>query len=349
METFQQFVEIVIILDYHKLEICLIGENKMSLGENIKRRRIELNLSQQYLADSLGYKTRSSISKLEKNGAAISEQKLGALANILKTSVEYLLTGENPYETDKGRTHIISPDIEDYAGSTERKCCAVILAGGQKHLNKYNIPFQFITVKEKPVIIYTMEALQRHPQIDDIHVVCLEGWEDQVSSYAEKYGITKLKEIIKNGKTGVDSVKNAVEWLSTSYKPSDLILIHEATRPFVDPETVSNAIRCCKKNGSAVVFERLDWSTPFMMHSGDFDMSHLDSRKLISVQSPEIFTFGLLRKAFSDAIASEKELSETVCTVFLHNMGFELTFCEGRKNNFSVVNNDDLTMMAALL
>ena len=169
----------------------------MSLGENIKRRRLALNLSQHDLADALGYKTRSSIAKLEKNGGKLSERKLITLANTLKTDVNYLLTGE-PGEKIEGHGSVIDrSDIEDYSNTSDRKCCAVILAGGQKHVNKFNIPIQFVTVKEKPVIIYTMEALQRHPQIDDIHVVCLDGWEDQLSAYAEQFGITKLKEIIK--------------------------------------------------------------------------------------------------------------------------------------------------------
>lgn len=321
----------------------------MSLGENIKRRRLALNLSQQDLADALGYKTRSSIAKLEKNGGKLSERKLITLANTLKTDVNYLLTGEPGKKTEGHGSVIDRSDIEDYSNTSDRKCCAVILAGGQKHVNKFNIPIQFVTVKEKPVIIYTMEALQRHPQIDDIHVVCLDGWEDQLSAYAEQFGITKLKEIIKGGPTGVGSVRNAVEWLATSYKPSDLMLIQEATRPFIDPDTISNAIRCCKTHGSGVVFERLNWSTPFYMNLDGSELTHLDSKKLISVQSPEVFTFGLLRKAFSDALKSGLELNEVVCSVFLYKLGFDLSFCEGKKNNISVVNSDDLLMMESML
>ena len=325
----------------------------MSLGENIKRRRLELGLSQQELADALGYKTRSSIAKIEKNGSSISEEKLATLANTLQTTVTYLVTGQTPRNTGSvitGGAVVSKADLPDMktAGNPGRKCTAVILAGGTNHINKYNIPYQFVTVKEKPVIIYTMEAMQRHPQVESIHVVCLSGWEDQLKAYADKYEISKLKEIIPDGKTGIESVKNAVEWLSPLYSPADILLIQEATRPFIDPETISNAIRCCKQYGSAVVFERLGWTTPFLVDESNQNMTHLEATRLINVQSPELFTFAMLRKAFSDALSSGHRFDETICSVFLHNMGYDLKFCEGKKNNLRVVNEEDLSLLSSL-
>ena len=323
----------------------------MSLGENIRRRRLELGLSQQQLADALGYKTRSSIAKIEKNGSSISEDKLATMANALKTSVSYLVTGQAPKEMGKSGGSVISgPDMEDQRSKDNkgRKCAAVILAGGTNHLNKYNIPYQFVTVKEKPVIIYTMEVMQRHPQVESIHVVCLSGWEDQLKAYADKYEISKLREIIPDGKTGIESVKNAVEWLSPLYSPSDVMMIQEATRPFIDPETITNAIRCCKQYGSAVVFERLGWTTPFLVDESNQNMTHLEATRLINVQSPELFTFGMLRKAFSDALNAGHKFDETICSVFLHNMGYDLKFCEGKKNNLRIVNEEDLSLLSSL-
>ena len=90
----------------------------MSLGENIRRRRLELGLSQQELADALGYKTRSSIAKIEKNGSSISEDKLATMANALKTSVSYLVTGQAPKEMGKSGSSVIS---EPYSGDEYRQ------------------------------------------------------------------------------------------------------------------------------------------------------------------------------------------------------------------------------------
>ena len=323
----------------------------MALGENIRKRRIALRMSQQQLADALGYKTRSSIAKIEKNQTNLSPQKITQLANVLQTSVNYILTGI--YSDSESPRGIVVSTSEIAKESTitldRRKCIAVILAGGNLRVNKYGIPFQFVTAKDKPVLLYTMESFQRHPQIDEIHVVCLNGWEDYIPAYVEKYNITKLNQIIPAGKTGIESVKNAIEWLSASHSPRDIIILQEATRPFVNPETISNAIRICKKYGSAVVFERMDGITPFLIEENSNRISHLNAALLINIQSPELYSLGFLRQAFSDAIASSHPFTETICAVFLHNMGRELKLCEGTHANLRIVNEEDLKLLEALL
>ena len=113
----------------------------MSIGENIRKRRIELHLSQQELADSLGYKSRSSIAKIEKNSSALSHEKLVALANTLHTTVNYLLNGAVS-ESEVHRGTIISDfniiNSSEKHPDKKKQCAAVILAGGKNRVNKYN-------------------------------------------------------------------------------------------------------------------------------------------------------------------------------------------------------------------
>ncbi len=322
----------------------------MPLGDNIRKRRIALNLSQQEVADAMGYKTRSSIAKLEKNNANLSQDKLLTLANVLHTTVDYLVTGELPNEEQIHGSIVMDSDIPQLnIAKDKRKTIAVILAGGKHRVNRLNIPLQFVSVKDKPVIIYTMEAFQRHPMIDEIYVVCLEGWEEFIPAYAEEEGITKLHGVIPAGKTGIKSVKSAVEWLSPHYSPFDVIIIHEATRPLVDPEVISNTILCCKQYGSAVSFERMDRMTPFLEDEHSGGLTHLPANRLINVQSPEVYTLGFLRQAFYDASITNHPLDETICAVFLYHMEKDLKFCEGNHNNLRIVNEDDLRLLEALV
>ena len=322
----------------------------MSLGDNIRKRRIELHLSQQELADALGYKTRSSIAKIEKNSSSISQRKLSVMANVLHTSVEYLITG-TAFAEDQPGSVLDSESIQELIlpPKEKRKCVAVILAGGEHRVNRLNIPLQFVTVKDRPVIIYTMQVFQHHPMIEEIYVVCLDGWESFIPAYAEKYNISKLKDIIPAGETGILSVKNAVEWVSASHSPYDILVLHEATRPMVDPEILSNAILCCSQYGSGVTFERMDRMTPFLENDSGKGLSHLPAERLINVQSPEAYSMGVLRKAFYDAAACNHSFNETICAVFLHNMGIDLRFCEGNHNNFRVISEDDLRLLAAII
>ena len=70
---------------------------------------------------------------------------------------------------------------------------ALIIAGGAGNRMHQDIPKQFLTVNEKPVIIYTLEAFQNHPEIDSIAVVCIKGWEHVLEAYAKQFNITKLQ------------------------------------------------------------------------------------------------------------------------------------------------------------
>ena len=87
---------------------------------------------------------------------------------------------------------------------------AVIIAGGSGHRMGQDIPKQFIHVYDKPVLIYTLEGFQRHPQVDAIEVVCIKGWEELVWAYARQFGIDKLKWIVTGGETGQESIRNGV-------------------------------------------------------------------------------------------------------------------------------------------
>ncbi len=324
----------------------------MTTGEIIRKRRIKLHMSQQDLADALGLKTRSSISKIEKNNGRLSQQQLEVLSNTLQTSVNYLLTGEDEGDLYHGR--ILSQD--EVASATyyqpthsKKKIAAVILAGGKYRINKHKIPYQFVTVKNKPIIIYTMEAYQRHPLVDEIYVVCLTGWEDYLPAYAEQYNISKFKGIIPAGNRGILSVKNAVEWLYSSYKSTDILILQEATRPFIDSETISNAIRCCKQYGSAVTYTHLEDTTPFLLGKDGKSVTPVDAYSLITIQSPEVYSVGALRFAFHEATKINHPLTETICSVFMHNLGRDLSFCEGNHNNMRIVYEEDLKLFEALM
>ena len=115
------------------------------------------------------------------------------------------------------------------------------------------IPKQFLTVEDKPVIAYTMEAFEKHPDIDVIAVVCVEGWDSILAAYARQYGISKLRHIVPGGENGQASIRNGVFELERRYAADDLVLIHDAIRPLVSPEIISGCIATARERGSAIV------------------------------------------------------------------------------------------------
>ena len=110
---------------------------------------------------------------------------------------------------------------------------ALLIAGGAGARMHQNIPKQFLTVNERPVIVYTLEAFQQHPEIDEIAVVCIHGWEPVLLAYADQFNITKLKYVVPGGENGQESIKNGVFELEKHYRDDDIVLIHDAIRPLV--------------------------------------------------------------------------------------------------------------------
>ena len=87
---------------------------------------------------------------------------------------------------------------------------AIIIAGGSGQRMGQDIPKQFINVYDKPILIYTLEGFQKHPQIDGIEVVCIEGWHDVVWAYAKQFNLTKVKWIVVGGGSCQESIRNGV-------------------------------------------------------------------------------------------------------------------------------------------
>lgn len=122
---------------------------------------------------------------------------------------------------------------------------AIIIAGGVGNRMGAEIPKQFIKIEGKPVLAYTLESFEHHEMIDAIEVVCVEGWENEVWIYVEKYGITKLKWLTKGGKTGQESIRNGVFNLENELKDNDIVIVHDGIRPLVDPNVLTDVINKC--------------------------------------------------------------------------------------------------------
>ena len=143
------------------------------------------------------------------------------------------------------------------------KNIAIIIAGGVGNRMGQDIPKQFINVHDKPVIVYTMECFQKHPDIDSIIVVCLDGWADVLRAYANQFNITKLVSIVKGGNSGFESIRNGVDNLKDKCNPDDNIIIHDGIRPLVDTEVLNDVIDKCNFILSDIIIICLFYSYGF--------------------------------------------------------------------------------------
>lgn len=133
------------------------------------------------------------------------------------------------------------------------KNVAVLFAGGiGKRMKSGDVPKQFLEVFGKPILVYTIEAFQKHEEIDGIIVVCVETWIDYAKNLVDQYGLTKVLEVIPGGKTGHESRLYGLRCVKKYYEEA-IVLIHDGVRPLIDADTISRAITCTVENGSAVV------------------------------------------------------------------------------------------------
>lgn len=319
----------------------------MSLGTNIRKRRFELHMSQQELADRLGYKSRSTIAKIESGENDISHAKLIRLAQALDISFEALTLGTTAanYDSDfyENRRDVFLQEDEN----TTRKNIAVILAGGKSIRNHQNIPNQFIEILGKPIIVYCMEAYQTHPLIDDIYVVCLKGWEAIVRAYAKQYHISKLKGLIENGPTGILSVKNAFDAIENKYDTKDTLIFQESTRPLVTVDMISRLLQSCALNDSATICQSMKDHVQLSVQ--DYRAEYINRDTLVDLQSPEAHKLSRVKDVFSKAVHENHQLHESCFTLLMYNLGFKINFIEGSTYNIKVVRQEDIAIASSLI
>lgn len=224
---------------------------------------------------------------------------------------------------------------------------ALIIAGGSGKRMHNEIPKQFLNVNDKPVIIYTLEAFQSHPDIDEIGIVCLDGWYDILRAYTRQYKIDKMKWIVSGGENGQSSIRNGVFEAEKRYEASDILLVHDAIRPMVSHEIISDCIVQCKKYGSAVAVTPCN--TVVLRKTTDATSSEVVLRNQLAItQTPQAFPIGKLADIHRKAL--EKGITNSVasCTLMIE-MGEEVHFSIGSEINIKLTTPDDIKIFRALL
>ena len=130
---------------------------------------------------------------------------------------------------------------------------AIIFAGGSgKRMNTVAKPKQFLEYRGKPIIIYTLEIFDNHPDIGGIVVSCIEEWIPYLEKLIRKFEITKVRAIVPGGETGQDSIYNGLIAVENLYPKDSCVLIHDGVRPLITEQTVSDNIEAVRLYGSSI-------------------------------------------------------------------------------------------------
>lgn len=224
---------------------------------------------------------------------------------------------------------------------------ALIIAGGVGARMQQAIPKQFMTVFDKPIIAYTMEKFEKHPSIDVIAVVCLEGWDNILASYAKQYKITKLKHIIPAGSVGQESIKNGIFELAKHYSEDSVVLIHDAIRPNLSKDIISDCLSSIETKGFTVVVVPCNEA---MMETYDFESSEKSFPRdnLKRTQTPQGAKLGQLVNLHNKAKEMGITNSIATCTL-VTEVGEKIYFSAGSGKNIKITTPEDIDIFKALL
>lgn len=226
---------------------------------------------------------------------------------------------------------------------------AIIIAGGSGSRMGQDIPKQFINVYDKPILIYTLEGFQKHPQVDAIEVVCIDGWHDLVWAYAKQFGITKLKWIVSGGKTGQESIRNGVYNLEGKAEADDVVIIHDGIRPLVEPSVLSDVIAKCQQYGNAVT--SLPYNEQIFLVDDEVSTTkYIPRETLRRVSTPQAYKFGILNDRYHEAFEKEIGIYGSHYTnTMMVELGERLYFAAGSDKNIKLTTKDDLELFKAYL
>ena len=225
---------------------------------------------------------------------------------------------------------------------------AVIFAGGTgTRMKTDNTPKQFLTYREKPILIYTLEKFQRHEEIDGIIIVMLNDWIEKTWKLVKQYRIDKVSAVVPGGKTGLQSRYNGLAEAEKMYDEDSIVLLHDGVRPFVDASTISSCIASVKVHGSAITTAPAVETVALKTKNGL--IGQIMDRSICQLaKAPQCFFLRDLLSAHRAVMGSGK--TDMIDTAFLmQSQGYPLYVVEGRPENIKITTPNDFYTFCALI
>ncbi len=215
------------------------------------------------------------------------------------------------------------------------KVFAIIPSGGSGLRMNNPLPKQYLRINGKEIIAYTLEVFQKCDLIDEIIISTRKNYFNLLHTIKNNYLFSKISKIVEGGQERQQSVHNALK--SINAMSDDLIVVHDAVRPLLSLDILTNAIETAKRSGSAVVAIK---ARDTLVKGTDSVHSYIDRQDVYYVQTPQIFQYKILLDAMNQA---EKEnFIGTDESMLAHRVGYKVNIVSGTSFNFKITNEDDL-------
>lgn len=227
------------------------------------------------------------------------------------------------------------------------KNIAVIFAGGSgMRMNTVSRPKQFLELRGKPIIIYTLELFDTHPNIDGIIVVCIESWIPFLRKQLKKFEITKVVEIVPGGETGQDSIYNGLIVANDHYSGDCCVLIHDGVRPLITQQTITDNINMVHEKGNCVTC--VPATETFVVQQKDGSLSIPSRKDSMIARAPQTFILSEILTAHEKARAEGRHDFIDSCTM-MSCYGHTMNTIVGPMENIKITTPTDFFIFRAMV
>lgn len=222
----------------------------------------------------------------------------------------------------------------------------IVAAGSGSRMESADRPKQFLLVKEKPLMLYSVKAFQMHENIDSIVIVTSSSYIEQVKNWCKEYQLNKVRLVVPGGITRQESVYRGLEAVkSISLDPeNDVVLIHDSARPLVDKAIISANINACKQYGATCTAIKVK-DTIARSLNGQTISGVANRQELYQCQTPQAFKLSIVLAAH----ARSKDNTATDDAQLVLALGKDVYLVDGSALNFKITTDADLLVLNALL
>jgi 2-C-methyl-D-erythritol 4-phosphate cytidylyltransferase len=203
---------------------------------------------------------------------------------------------------------------------------------------------QFLLLRGKPILVFTLQRFEHCPDVDEIIVVVPESDIVETEALLSRYRIHKVSKTVVGGRERQDSVRNALSKITP--RDSDIILVHDAVRPFLEYRKITQIVKACKEFDAAVLAVQPKDTIRRSAGGGFFDQT-IDRNALWLVQTPQAFKANLLLRAFE--AASRDKFYSTDEAALVERLGARARIVEGSYDNIKITTEEDLDLGSLIL
>lgn len=224
---------------------------------------------------------------------------------------------------------------------------AIVFAGGTgKRMNTKSKPKQFLELHGKPILVYTLEAFNNHPEIDGIILVILESWIKYCEELVDRFRLNKVKAVIAGGGSALLSQRNGLKKAAELFGEDAIVLIHDGVRPLVNEDTISRNIACVKEHGTAITVTPAIETITIKTETGEIGQI-IERSKVEMARAPQSFYIKDILEAHRKAHEEGKEFIDSAS--MMQYYGHSLFSVEGSPENIKITTPNDFYTFRALV